>query len=245
MKRLLFLLTLVLSLASCAAGNISDNFSAYHGMSSEQVFNMAELATAKGHFDDATKDYEALDALYPFGAYAEQGLLDSIYAYYKDSQPEMALANAERFIQLYPQNSHVDYAYYMKGIVLFNQDLSWLQHKFSIDPARLNLANNQEAFSAFSALVRFYPHSVYAPDSMARLYYLRDVFARSELYKAQYYFARQAYVAAANRASVVVQHYAGTKTVMPALKLLAQCYQHLGLSTLQHNTEKLIVANHA
>jgi outer membrane protein assembly factor BamD len=37
-----------------------------------------------------------------------QGQLDVAYAYYKSEEPEQAIAAADRFIKLYPQNPYVD-----------------------------------------------------------------------------------------------------------------------------------------
>ena len=45
----------------------------------------------------------------------------SPYAYYKYDEPAAAVAAADRFIKLHPQHPNVDYAYYLKGLVNYNQ----------------------------------------------------------------------------------------------------------------------------
>ena len=69
--------------------------------------------------------YEILESRYPFGKYAHQAQLNVAYAYYKDSQPESALAAADRFIKLHPQHPSTAYAYYLRGLVNFNRSLGF------------------------------------------------------------------------------------------------------------------------
>ena len=244
MKRLFVLFSVVVLLAGCAQDKIGNQFKEYQGMSSKQVFDKAEKALAKGSYTAATKDYEALDAMYPFGEHAKQGLLDSIYAYYKDGQPVMAIANAERFTRLYPQSPQVDYALYMQGLLQFNQNSTWLSRKLHSDPAKGNADSLKKAFASFNQLIRLYPQSRYAPDSLQRMRYIRNILARHEFYIADYYFKRHAYVAAANRAGLVVQHYSGTSSTSKALDLLVKSYRHLGLKQLAGNTYAILKRNY-
>ncbi len=48
------------------------------------------------------------------------------YAYYKDNEPISAIAACDRFIKLHPNHPNVDYAYYLKGLANFNDDLGLL-----------------------------------------------------------------------------------------------------------------------
>lgn len=50
------------------------------------------------------------------GDYSEQALLDLMYAQYQHGDYLDAIASADRFIQSYPSNPQVDYAYYVRGI---------------------------------------------------------------------------------------------------------------------------------
>lgn len=243
MKRFIILLWLpvALSLTSCAKKvPLSDDFSAYRGMTAQQLLVKAEKKLADEDFVKANKDLQALDALYPYGREAKQGVVDAVYSYHMSDQDELALAVAERYLQFYPDGQAHAYILYMKGVINYNKGLSWLQRNLSVDPATLNLQSNTLAFSAFSTLVRQHPHSIYAADSLARMHYLRDAFARHQYLIADYYYSRHAYVAAINRANLVVMHYNGTSTVKPALALMIRCYDKLGLRVLQAKTQALM-----
>ncbi|MBS0359150.1 MAG: outer membrane protein assembly factor BamD, partial [Proteobacteria bacterium] len=99
-------------LNGCSIGKDSDKISStYQGMTAEQLFQSGEVSLAKRDYSTAAKQFEALEAQYPFGKYAEQAQLDIIYAYLKSDQQASAVAAADRFIHLYPRSKFVDYAY--------------------------------------------------------------------------------------------------------------------------------------
>ncbi|MCH9644805.1 MAG: outer membrane protein assembly factor BamD [Gammaproteobacteria bacterium] len=239
MKRLLFLGFAVLLMITACSNEDTDDLKPYRHMTSEQLFQKGEEYLAKGRYDQATKYFEALDAIYPFGPNSRQGELDVIYAYYANSDAPSAIAAADRFINLHPQDPDAAYALYMKGVILYNQGMTWLQRLAGSDPASRDLSNKKEAYLAFSELLKRYPHSRYTRDAAVRMLYIRNMIAKREIQIARFYIKRQAYVAAANRASIVVQHYNGTPAVIPALTILVESYRYLGLTQMANNTLKV------
>lgn len=213
-------------LASCST-KIPDPTIAFRGQSAEQIYRSAEQDLADSSYLESIKTFEALDILYPFAKVTEQARLDMIFAYYKADQPEAAVAEADRFIRLYPTHSHVDYAYYMKGLTTFYQGRDFFQHYFPGDLAMRDLSRAKQAFSAFNALVVEYPTSFYAKDAELRMAYLRNLFARHDLLIAQYYLQREAYVAALNRANEVVAFYQHAPAVVDALVVQVKAYRAL------------------
>lgn len=201
----------------------------YKGQSAETIFNGGEQSLAKESYKDAVEKFEALDILYPFSNYEEQAQLDIIYAYYKSGDYPGASAAATRYTHLYPRSEHVDYAYYMKGIADYSQNRGLGSSMFHLDLSKRDIGSTKDAFNDFSELITRYPHSVYVPDARGRMIYLRNVMAQYELNVAEYYYDRHAYVAAANRANNVVQHYQEAPAVIPALGIMVQSYRALKL----------------
>ena len=80
------------------------------------AYDAAQKNIKSSNFDLAIKNLQLLEARYPFGPYAEQAQLELIYAHYRNFDHEEAVAAADRFIRLHPQQQNVDYAYYMKGL---------------------------------------------------------------------------------------------------------------------------------
>jgi len=221
--KLSLLLTLTTFLAACSTSKtVEDPGAAFKGKSEKQIFTQAETAMKKGDYSKAIKAFEGLDALYPFGQYAQQGQLDIIYAYYKNDDAPSTLAAADRYIHLYPMGQHVDYAYYMRGLAEFYENRGFVETYVSTDYSQRNLTPLREAFADFSTLVTNYPNSIYTPDARLRMIYIRNMIAQHVLEVAHFYYIRSSYVAAANRASEVITRYQESTSVPGALVLLTE-----------------------
>ena len=65
-----------------------------------------------------------------------------------------------------------------------------------------------------------------------------------EIHVARYYMMRKAYVAAANRASFVIENYQRTPAVPYALEIMQEAYTKLGLDDLARDAERVYVLNY-
>jgi outer membrane protein assembly factor BamD len=74
--------------------------------------------------------------------------------------------------------------------------------------------------------------------------YLRNTLANHELEVAQYYFSFKAYVAAANRASLVVRHYQGSPAVPEALVIMVKSYRGLHLAQNEADAMRVLEYNY-
>lgn len=230
-------------LAGCTKTE-QDPYKSYRKYSSTELFERGQKALVKKHYEDATHNLEAIDALYPFSPYAEQAQLELIYAYYMNGDPASAVTAADRYVRIYPRSPHVDYAYYMRGIVSLSQGLTWLQRRVGMNPGSRDLDNLQQAYKSFASLLDQYPQSQYAYDARLRMNYIRNMMAQRELTIAEFYYERQAYVAAANRAAAIVQHYPGASANEAALVLMVRSYKELGLVDMTNKSLALLRANY-
>jgi outer membrane protein assembly factor BamD len=235
-----FLLTLLI-LSACSL--LPEQVDETKGWSAQKFYNEATLAMSDGDYDSAIKYYEGLEARFPFGRYAMQAQLDVTYAYYKNSQPEAAIAAADRFIKLHPRNAFVDYAYYLKGIVNFNQNLSFLTRFIPTDTSQRDPGSTLDSFNDFSELVRRFPDSKYSEDARKRMVYLRNNLASHEVHVARYYMKRGAHMAAANRCVTVVEKYQRTPAVRDALEIMIEAYDKLGLEQLAADARRVYQVN--
>lgn len=208
----------------------------FEGQSAQQIYTRGEQNLADGKYDKAISAYEGLDALHPFSAYSEQAMLDSIYAYYMTGDYATAASTAERFIHTYPANPHVDYAVYMKGVAEMTQDRPFSQRYLPLDLSIRDLTSPKKAYNDFQTMVQRYPNSRYTPDAKLRISYLYNLFAERQVQIANFYYTRHAYVASANRASIVVTQFKGTPAEKQALDIMYNSYQALGL---QDEAEKV------
>lgn len=242
MKKFIFLL-LSITFVIVGCSSTPKGVEAFKDKSAQAIYVEGEKDLQKKAYKSAVAHFEALDALYPFSKYAENSQLHVVYAYYASGDLPSAIAAADRYIHLYPRSERVDYAYYLKGIMKMERDKSWIYSTFPLDPATRDLASIREAFQDFNDLARYYPRSEYANDARKRMVYIRDLLAKYELDVARFYYDRKAYVAAANRASTVVQHYQGTSQVRPALELMVNSYEKMGKPDLAQQTRNVLQYN--
>src|SRR6478735_9466986 len=142
------------------------------GWSAQRIYGEAKDAQAERNWQKAIKLLEKLEARYPYGRYAQQAQLEVAYCQYKDNERASAIAAADRFIKLYPNHPSVDYAWYLKGLVNFNEDAGLFSRFSSQDMTERDPKGSREAFASFRELVTRFPESKYAPDSAARMKYL-------------------------------------------------------------------------
>lgn len=211
--------------------------------SASKLYAEAKASLAESEYEKAIELYEKLEARYPHGAYAQQAQLETAYAYYKYDEPESAIAAADRFIKLHPRHANVDYAYYLRGLITFPARKSVFEFVFPQDESKRDPNSSQESFNYFGELTRKFPNSKYTSDAILRMRYLRNKVAKHELHVANYYMKREAYIAAVDRASYVVEHYQRTPAVSEALRIMIDAYTELGQPRLAQDTQRVYNAN--
>lgn len=214
------------------------------GWSAEQLYLDARDEMNSGNWTQARTQLERIQARYPFGIHAQQAMIDTAYTYWRDGSPEQALATIERFQQQYPNHQSTDYMLYLKGLVTFTPDNAFLGRLFDQDPAERDPKGARASFDAFSELVQRYPDSRYAADARLRMNWLLNTIAMNEVYTARYYYERNAYVAAINRAETVIADFQGTPAAEEALYIMYLSYDRLGMAELRDDTRRVLATNY-
>jgi outer membrane protein assembly factor BamD len=212
-------------------------------MSPNEIYAEAKDEMSAGRYGEAAKLLVKLESRYPFGAWAQQAQLDQAYAHYKENDRTQALVAIERFIRLYPTSDQLDYAFYLKGLVNFNDDPGAMASIGRQDLSERDLKAARESFEAFRQVITRFPDSRYAEDSRARMRYLVNSMAGGEVHIARFYFRRGAYLAAINRAQGVVQQYQGAPAVEEALFIMLKGYEKLGLEDLRADADRIMRLN--
>ena len=210
----------------------------------DEMYAEAKSSLENGNTDRSVKYYKRLVARFPFGRYTEQAQLELAYAQYKNGDHEEALSSVNRFIKTYPTHRHIDYAYYLRGLINFNREIGLIEKYVKQDTTRRDLGYTRQAFQDFGELVRRYPNSRYAPDARQRMIYLRNGMAQSELNIARFYFDRKAYVAAQNRAKYIIETYQQTPQAGDALAILSESYKRLGDERLAGDARRVLELNY-
>jgi len=198
---------------------------------------------ASKNWQTAIKYLEKIEARYPYGRYAQQAQLEVAYAYWKDNERASAIAAVDRFVKLYPNHTNIDYAYYLKGLINFNENLGLFSAFADSDLSDRDPKASLEAFDVFKELVTRYPDSKYAQDATARMRYLLNALAAYEVHVARFYIKRGAYVAAVNRAQYAVQKYPQAPAVEEAMSVVVTAYGKLGMETLREDADRVLRKN--
>ena len=233
----------VLVIPGCAM--LSGDKDEHANWAAKDFYVAAKAALKSGSYDKAIKLYEKLETRFPYGVYATQAQLDIAYAYYKANEPESAIVAAERFIKLHPTNPHVDYAYYLKGLVNYNRGIGFLERFIPTDSSQRDPGAARDAFKDFELLVRKFPNSRYVADAKQRMVALRNNLAMYEIHVARYYMKRKAYLAAANRGVQVIENYQRTPAVPLALTIMEKAYRKMGLGDLADDAARVYALNYS
>jgi outer membrane protein assembly factor BamD len=209
----------------------------------EAIYERAHKELDNSNYEPAIRLYEALEARYPFSDSARQARLDLMYAYYKNREAESAVDAADLFIRENPTHPRCDYAYYIKGLVYFEETPNFIERFFRVDLTERPPVDGLKSFSAFQTLLQQYPRSIYAHDAERRMVYLRNRLANYEVEIANYYMRRGAYVAALNRAEYAIEHYDGAPSVRRALEIMVRAYRKMELPDLADRAEAVYHEN--
>jgi len=236
----LFVLVLAAALSACSWLDKKDPTS---GMPADKLYAEAKEALDGGQYDLAIKRYETLEARFPYGRYSQQGQLEIAYAYYKQNEQASTVAACERFMKLHPNHPNVDYAYYLKGLAYFNEDLGLIGKVSRQDRTERDPKSARDSFDAFKDLAQRFPDSKYTPDALERMKYLINALASHEVHVARYYMKRGAYVAAANRAQYALKNYPQAPAQEEALLIMIRAYDALGMAQLRDDAQRILKKN--
>jgi len=235
---LLFALTL---LSGCAGSDGSKDDTDI--WSEAKLYSEATDKLNDADFAKCGKYFEKLEARFPFGPYSQQAQINAAYCYWKAQEQTQALVAIDRFIKLHQGSPSLDYAYYLKGLITFNDDLGWLGKFTGQDLSERDPKAAKEAFESFKVVVERFPNSKYAPDALDRMRYIVNSLAEADVIVARYYYQRGAYLAAANRAQLVIRDYDRAPAVEEALYILTKSYEKLGMTQLSNDSARVFKLN--
>ena len=226
-------------LAGCSSTPKDDDRS-----SVEKLYADAKDDLVSGSFDLAVKQLERVEGRAAGTLLAQQAMLDLAYAKWRLNERVEAIATLDRFIKLHPSSPALDYALYLKGVVNFSESMGFLSSVARQDLSERDQQASRDSYQAFEQLVQAFPESKYSDDARARMGYIVSALADYELHVARYYFRRQAFLAAANRAQLAVREYPQTPAVEEALYIMAASYDKLGLEQLRADAERVLIKNY-
>jgi len=222
------LVVIALMMAGCAAEKPSLSAQA------EIDYNKAKEMVEAHRFGEAAVFLEHFTAKHPYSKYAPQAELLRVYTTYMDSQEVLSEVLADRFLTQHPTYPDRDYAMYMLAMSHYKERAN----------AERDATHTTKAIGVFNRLIKQFPQSAYAADARQRLQQLHNELAGHEMTVARYYFSKRRFVAAANRAQIVLTKFQTTPQIEEALYLLAASYQQLGMQKESFEAKQLLQHNY-
>lgn len=232
---------LVSLLAACSSKPNADRTDAW---SPNKIYAEAKDEVKSGAWDKAIPLFERLEGRAAGTPLAQQAQLEKAFAQYKANEPAQALATLDRFKKLHPASPGMDYALYLQGLINFNDNLGLFGFIAKQDLSERDQNAAKESFEAFKELVNRFADSRYAPDAKARMTYIVNSLAQYEVHVARYYYTRNAYVAAINRAQSAVTDYQNVPAAEEALYIMVLSYEALGMTQLRDDTKRVMETNY-
>jgi outer membrane protein assembly factor BamD len=229
------LLVLAIAVSLTAAGCAREKPKprlAYEERPVELLYSTGAYKLDQHRWTEAVAYFQEVERQHPYSEWSRRAILMTGYAHYQANMYADAIKDSERFIQLYPGNASVVYAYYLKSICYFEQ---------IVDVGRDQAATEQALASLNEVITRF-PRSEYASDARLKIDMVNDQLAGKEMAIGRYYLRQGQTIAAIGRFRTVVDRYQTTTHTPEALYRLVESYLTVGL--MQEATNNGAVLGH-
>ena len=222
LKKLFFILFIILFCFSCSKKEVKLSTIQEKSLDMQviEAYNEGMSSLKGGDVLFAAKKFNEAETLYPQSIWAPKSALMAAYAYYSQDYYSDSIMELERFIKIYPEHKNLDYAYYLLALCHYEQ----------IVDEKKDLQSISNAKKTFQILVKNYPKTEYATDSIFKIDLINDVLASKEMYIGRYYLDKQKWVAAINRFRKVVDEYGTTMYAEEAIHRLVEIYYLIGLT---------------
>ncbi len=192
---------------------------AYEERPVELLYNVGTTELDRHNWTDAVNYFREVERQHPYSEWSRRSILMTAYAHYENNNYAEAIADADRFIQLYPGNAATPYAYYLKAVCYFEQ---------IVDVGR-DQDSTVNAQATLGEVVKRYPHTEYATDAKLKLDMVSDQLAGKEMTIGRYYLRNGNPIAAIGRFRTVVDKYQTTSHTPEALYRLVEANLTVGL----------------
>ena len=188
----------------------------------------------KGDALFAARKFNEVEILFPQSELAPKSSLMAAYSYYSQDYYEECIFELLRFLDIYPRDKNLDYAYYLLGIAHYEQIVDEKKDTFTILKAK----------EYFEYLNINYPNTEYSIDASFKIELINDILASKELYIGRYYLDKKKWIPAINRFKNVVDDYDTTIYIEEALFRLVEVHYLLGLEEEAKKYAKLLGYNY-
>jgi outer membrane protein assembly factor BamD len=185
----LLVLCAAIAVSGCSVFKKKKPTLAYEERPVELLFSVGADDLDRHQWNDAVNYFREVERQHPYSEWSRRAILMTAYAHYEANDYSEAIADADRFIALYPGNASTAYAYYIKAICYFEQ---------IVDVGR-DQAYTQNAEVSLGDVIKRYPNTEYAVDSRLKRDMVMDQLAGKEMTIGRFYLRSGNPIAAIGR----------------------------------------------
>jgi len=208
-----------LALAACSGNKKNRPRLAYEERPVELLYATGANRLDRGQWNQAIDYFQEVERQHPYSEWSRRSILMQAFAHYQSNDYSEAIADADRFIALYPGNPTAAYAHYIKAICYFEQ----------IADVNRDQGATGQALANLREIVQRYPSTEYAQDARLKIDMVNDQLAGKEMSIGRWYLRQGDTLAAIGRFKTVVERYQTTSHTPEALYRLVESYLTLGL----------------
>jgi outer membrane protein assembly factor BamD len=208
------ILSLIL-LVSCSGKSVIKPVESF---SAEKNFAKANKLIADKNYTEARAlllEIKNRDLSKKYAPLAELRIADT---YIKEDEPDLAVTEYKKFLEMYPENSYASYAQYQIAMVYFNQ----------IESPERGYGGAAKALEEFEKLKTDFPRNPYREVVDLRIEKCRNTIADYEFLVGQFYMKKGSYAAAIGRYEGLLAKFPDYKKKEYVLLLLGTAYRKLG-----------------
>jgi outer membrane protein assembly factor BamD len=202
---------LVLFIASCGGSKVIQKEETYD---SEAWLAKADTLIAEKDYEEARRVLLEVKNRDTGKRYSPIAQLKYADTYLKEGDPDLAVAEYRKFIELYPDNAQASYAQYQIAMSYFNQ----------IEGPDRGTGAAQKALAEFLRLKQLFPRNPYKDVIDLRMQKCRDVIADGSFMVGEFYFRKGAYSAALGRFEQLLREFPEYKRADQTLLLIGRSY---------------------
>ncbi len=213
--RLMFVFLAAVSIISCSGKSAVKT---YEPFDAEKYFTRANKLIDEKEYAEARTvllEVRNRDLTKKFAPLAQLRIADS---YVKEDEPELAVAEYRKFLEMYPDHKNAPYAQYQIAMVYFNQ----------IESPERGYSGAASALAEFEKLKRDFPRNPYKELIEMRIEKCRNVIADYEFLVGEFYMKKGAYAPAIDRFEGLLKKFPDYKKQEKVLMDLALCYKQIG-----------------
>lgn len=219
-SRLPVMLLVLIALFTGCATTVPMEFAGKEAGEPERLMKKGLQLFKDEYYKDASDTFQKIRDRYPYSKFVVDAELKIADCLYMQGHYDEAYTAYSEFERLHPKNKNIPYVIYQEAMC----------HYERIGTIDRDQSHTYAAKEEFERLVKRFPQSKYAKQSIWKIRRCYMNLTQYELYVGNFYFKMKKYRAAMLRYRYVLEHYPDVGEYHDALEYMARCKQILGLN---------------